>query len=123
MNYNHQLTLGELIYELKKYEPKEEVRFDFGYFEPGAIDSYRGYYEQLAISYREFENARMTVGVLLEMCKNALGNTFTGYKGGDYVMSEDTPLWASNRSDATGTAIVGVTEELDVVIHTAYNGF
>jgi hypothetical protein len=51
--------------------------------------SYRGYYDQLAFEPKEYAR----IGDMLEHAKSALGATFTGYKGGDYVMSELTECW------------------------------
>lgn len=33
---------------------------------------------------------------LLSECKAAMGQVFTGYKGGDYVMGALTPVWVAN---------------------------
>lgn len=51
--------------------------------------SYRGYYDRVA-----FEPVRkpMTVEFMLAAAKGALGKTFRGYKGGDYLMDENTPV-------------------------------
>jgi len=46
-----QLTLGELIDRLKMMPQDEEVRYDFVHFRPTSVDSYRGYYDQLALGY------------------------------------------------------------------------
>ncbi|MGA9772343.1 MAG: hypothetical protein WBV94_25140 [Blastocatellia bacterium] len=103
-----QMKLGELITILKRHEQDKFVRYDFVHFTPDGIDSYRGYYEQLAIGYSQKE---IKVAQLLDLLKQAVGRKFEGYKGGQYAMHENTPLWVSNRSEAGGTAIVGVRDD------------
>lgn len=109
-----QLTLGELIEALKKQEPDKWVRFDFCYFRPSGLHSYRGYYEQLAIDYTE--GLHKTVLDLLNMLQAAVGADFYGYKGGNYRMTEDTPVWVDKPSDVSGTAVVGVRDNGHAVI-------
>jgi hypothetical protein len=119
------LTLGEFIDALQLFETNEEgkdnfVKFDFCYFKPCGICSYRGYYEQLALNYTQ-ERETPTVKSVLEYCKSAIGDTFSGYKGGDYEMDRDTMLWVSNPSEASGTTVCGVSKVgYYVIIHTSY---
>ena len=81
------MTLKELIERLRK-EPKENVlRKGFGH-----SMSYRGDYSQLA--FAPFEN--VTVGKMLEEAEYALGKTYEGYKGGEFVMSEYTDVFIAN---------------------------
>lgn len=125
MNYANtmktQLTLGDLIRLLDRVEkPETEVRFDFARFVPKDLDSYRGYYDQLAMGWHESEKP-VTVAALLVMCRQAVGNTFEGYKGGRYTMRLTTPLWVANWGDCHDTAIVGVLDVgWQVIIETAF---
>ena len=84
---NTQMTLGELIIKLESIDKKIEIE---GIGEP---HSYRGYYEDLAF---EKTNSKITVGELLNIAKECLNQTFTGYKGGDFTMTKTTPIWISN---------------------------
>jgi hypothetical protein len=59
----------------------------------GELDSYRGYYSDLAFEPSE---SGETVASLLNRCQAAMGEVFQGYKGGDYVMGRNTPLWIAN---------------------------
>jgi hypothetical protein len=79
-----QITLGCLIDALKCLPKDKEID---GIGEP---HSYRGYYCDLAF---EKVNAKTTAGDLLNICKSAMGEVFEGYKGGDYMMGRNTPLW------------------------------
>lgn len=80
-----QLTLGGLIDALSAMPPDAQVA-NLG--EPG---SYRGYYSDLYF-------ARVAVGTrpaseLLDIARKCMGEVFQGYKGGDFTMSRNTPLW------------------------------
>ncbi len=78
------MNLGELIDQLKQYNPDTKVRLGFG-----APHSYRGYYDCLA--FEPVENT--TIGEMLEHAESALGETFEGYKGGTYLMDQRTDVW------------------------------
>ena len=78
------MSLGELIKALEAADPNKTVAI--GFHNPM---SYRGYYDQLA-----FEPLRdTTVGAMLKEAREALGQTFTGYKGGEYEMHDYTDVW------------------------------
>jgi len=82
-----QLTLGKLITALASLPQDGQIA---NLREP---HSYRGYYEDLAF---EQEEGTRTVGELLTDCKNAMGQVFHGYKGGDFVMGALTPVWVAS---------------------------
>ena len=107
-----QLNLGQLIFLLERIDPKLTIRFAFGGFIPTSIDSYRGYYEQLAIGYAEpgGERKECTVEELLKLCRDKVGATVSGYKGGDYDVGERTWMWAANWGECHSCAIVDVIE-------------
>ena len=48
---------------------------------------------------------------LIKQLKEAVGKVYTGYKGGDYTMTEDTPLWVANYGETGSTAITGVLDQ------------
>lgn len=112
-----QITLGQLIQLLSHVDPKKEVRFDFARFTPGSLDSYRGYYGQLALSWGEDTK---TAGDLLKECRETVGKVMQGYKGGDFTMHESTPVWVANYGDCHDTALVGVEDSYSVILETAY---
>jgi hypothetical protein len=78
-----QLTLGALIAALEAMPADAQVA---NLRDP---DSYRGYYSDL---YFERHDGTRPAAELLAECKAAMGQVFTGYKGGDYVMGALTPL-------------------------------
>lgn len=101
------MSLGELIAALQRKDQEAEVRLDFAYYRPsGWLHSYRGVYEQLALDYDD--KTEITVGQLVAKLKDAIGKTFHGWKGGEYTMDEDTPVWVDKDRDASSTAIVDV---------------
>jgi hypothetical protein len=83
-----QLTLGELIQLLETEVKKNPQILRVGIGEP---HSYRGFYDQLAFEFK----TDVTVAKMLQEARGALGNTYHGYKGGEYVMNEHTLVWLS----------------------------
>jgi len=79
-----QMTLGDFI-EILEQIPKNK-KID-GLINP---HSYRGYYSDLAF---EKSSNKKTVKETIEMCKKCLGEKFIGYKGGDFYMTKNTPIW------------------------------
>lgn len=89
------MYLHELIEELEKHDPNKRVRN--GFQNP---HSYRGYYDELA-----FEPCfETTVGAMLKAAKQAVGETYQGWKGGDYTMDKWTPVHLAVMG-ATGESI------------------
>lgn len=110
------IELGALISLLEDRARTEPLFFDFCRFAPTNLQSYRGYYEQLAVGFSHEEGN--TVRKFLDECRAAVGKVFTGYKGGDYVMRENTPIWVSNYSETSNTVVVGVEDGEGVTILT-----
>lgn len=92
------MTLGELIGTLERLDPALLI-------DGRDLDSYRGYYDQIAVT-----PGHSTVGAVLERCREALaGETFQGYKGGEYTMDEHTAVWYAEYGHTSGLGVVGVT--------------
>jgi hypothetical protein len=99
-----------------------EVVFDFCGAGPTGINSWRGSYAELAISYEI--DCGMSLGKFLTMLKGANGATFDGYKGGEYRMDRGTPVWVANWSRSGNTGVVGLRDcGYQIVIDTAYCDF
>lgn len=94
-----QMTLGVLIKELTTL-PKETKIVDL--IEP---HSYRGYYSDL--SFEGFGDVVNVATLINKLKTKCLDKTFGGYKGGDFVMDKDTPLWLANYG-CCGLKIVGI---------------
>lgn len=108
--YFEPIGLGELIALLEAVEDKTlPIVFDNGKRWPLYLDSWRGAYDELAIAYSKTE-PRISCRQFLGHLKDAVGKTFQGYKGGDFTMDKNTPLWIANcgESSAWGTNSRGV---------------
>lgn len=102
---NYHLTLGAAIEALEEIAPSTPATLSV-VGTPGRVRSYRGYYSDLAF---EPELSPVTVGEVLSDLKAALGATFEGYKGGDFVMGANTPLWVAEWGSCSDTAVVEIT--------------
>lgn len=102
----YHLTLGGLIDGLKALPADLPVIFSHDGTSPADPCSYRGYYHDLAFASADEPRS---VGDVLSEASNALGKVFEGYKGGDYLMTERTPLWASEYGMASGWAVLGLS--------------
>lgn len=90
------MTLGKLIHALEQLPPGLPVAAGFG-----KPMSYRGDYAELA-----FEPVEHTsIEAMLAYARAALGQTFTGYKGGKYTMDETTPCWLAEYGEGYGEQI------------------
>ena len=118
--YDNQISLGQLIDALGRREDDQKVRFDFGYMHPTGLHSYRGFYEDLAIGHTD-EGEAPTVKEFLTQLREAVGETFHGWKGGSYRMDHDSSLWVDQSSHASGTIVTGIAESSwQTVITTAF---
>lgn len=116
-----QLTLGQFIAKLGKMPASVTVQYDFCNFRPTTFGSYRGYYDHLALGFSY--DGRLTADELYERCRYVVGKSCTGYKGGEFLMTKNTPLWVANYGEAQSTAIVDVLDfDHLVVLETAYHG-
>lgn len=80
------MVLSDLISCLEKVD--QDTVIPFGFNNP---HSYRGSYQHLA-----FEPANdVSVGEMLDGAKRAVGAEYEGWKGGEYVMDEDTEVYLS----------------------------
>lgn len=90
------MYLREVIDYLEACDPATRVPVGLG-----RPCSYRGSYDELA-----FEVARdTTVGAMLESARSALGQTFTGYKGGEFTMDGWSRCWLVADSSECGEGI------------------
>lgn len=86
------LTLGGLTSALAEIDPDLFIYIDN--LAPIGLNSYRGFYDHLAIERGASAGPRH-VGSFLEDLRWADGGTFTGYKGGEYPMNPKSQVWVS----------------------------
>lgn len=103
----YHVTLGELIDELAEQKGWRGVFVDSG-GGVGSFHSYRGHYADLAMAPTPHVG---TVRALRRDAEAALGHTFEGYKGGDFTMGRDAPLWIAADGRAEGLAVVDIVSE------------
>lgn len=129
MKTSRQLTLGELIIKLeaipiKVGDDEQEVRFDFGSFYPNGLMSWRGSYRELAIDYSDKwddNNKPPKLSQFIKELKEAIGKTYEGYKGGDFIMGKTTPIWVAHYGDSGETAVVDILDEdYKIILRTEY---
>lgn len=129
-----QLTLGELILKLEPIVAKQkdretiaEVVFDFEYLFPIKFSSWRGSYDELALTFTSRDDSNKEphkVTEFLELCKQTIGKTFEGWKGGEFTMSKITPVWVANAGNSGNTALIDVVDnDYDVILITGYREY
>ncbi len=122
-----QLTLGKIISRcqviaMNDREEEPTVRFDFEFLVPERLDSWRGSYDELALGFGDGDGPKLSE--FIRMLQGALGKTFYGYKGGDFVMSPTTPVWVANYGNSGNTAVIEVVDNsYEVILMTAYRNY
>ena len=91
------MTLGEIIAALKQ-EPQDKI-LSIGFGRP---HSYRGRYHDLAFEVR----FRVSVAEVLDACQGAIGREFDGWKGGVFLMDEDSECWLAERGSSVDSAAI-----------------
>lgn len=70
---------------------------------------------------KNIEHKEPTIQELLTELKSAIGKEYTGWKGGEFRMDENTPVWVANSGNSGHTAIVDVLDEgWQVILVTEY---
>jgi len=111
----YHLTLGELIdyLEIKVAGLENDLPVVFSddfMLHPCEANSYRGYFTDVAIGTQPGGWTKScSVSSLLTLLSEVIDQDLTGYKGGEFTMGRDTPLWRSNYGKVSSDAIVGVT--------------
>lgn len=121
-----QMKLGEIIDALKALPSDAHLQFDFGGLTPIGLCSYRGDYSDLAVQYSDGASG-CTVGKALEIFESGVMKHFTGWKGGEFLMTRNTIVWVAQNGDTSGTVITKIERDNDrdwlVIIHTEYRDF
>ncbi len=125
--FENVLTLKELITKLEQFDGtlKVIIKNNSEIIEFDSIGSYRGIYKYLAIgdgySDEEFIGhgktfKSNTVADIINLLKECNNNYFTGYKGGDFKMSDNTKMWVSDYGIASELGIVDVVQQDDKIV-------
>lgn len=128
------LRLGEMIYALQaktaSCSPHAKMFFRRrGTTEEYAVDgvdphSYRGYYSDLALELDR--TANMDAAELhgfIAMLEGVKGKTMHGYKGGDYLMHKNVPVWFSAYGSYSGDGFVDVVIDNQEKVVLEYQQF
>ncbi len=110
---DYHVTLGQLIEKLREIDKDTRIVVDVNGFTVESVHSYRGYYEDLGL---RMANIVRRASTLLPLFENAVGETFEGWKGGDFTMHEGTPLWVSESWGDEGRAVIGLKHEDDKLL-------
>lgn len=92
----YHLTLGKLIKYLEPYK-ESDIPLVLSDDHTKTITyphSYRGYYSDLA--YEVVKRDSLNTGLVTDLydrISGSLNSKYTGWKGGEFKMNEDTPLW------------------------------
>ena len=101
------MTIGEVINVLKLAKWDMPVRFAFCGLSPTKVDSWCGIYNEASIGFDE-SSAVTVKGMLHDLEGVVGGKLFSGYRGGQYQYTIDTPLHVDNYGRCTDTIIKSV---------------
>lgn len=109
------MKLGELINKLKTLEQEAEIRIEAGdlIVYPQGFDSYRGYNSELAIGFSGDYGTEIIVKDFLKYCELAVDKSFTGWKGGDFLMTRKTLVHIDNFGNVSNIVINNIVPKLD----------
>jgi hypothetical protein len=88
------MNISEIITELRRFSGETPVTLKYNHVEEnwGDLDSYRGYYSELAV---DSGYTKVDVDHVIQSLEIAVGQTFVGYKGAHFMTSGNTDLyWA-----------------------------
>lgn len=106
------ITLGELIDRLREIHGDGARRRIVSIADapfllsPAEFLSYRGNYTQLALSVTAGDTT--AVEALLRQAEGMVGGLVTGYKGGEYAVNRETPIWLASYGECSNTELTGV---------------
>ena len=78
------MNVKEVLKILNEYPKDKYVSLGFG-----SPHSYRGYYDRLAVEPK----SNVTVQEMINTLRSAVGKYFTGWKGGEFYMDDETTLY------------------------------
>lgn len=102
-----QMTLGDLITVLETLGDSPVYGLN------GAVESYRGWYDRNATEPVEYATPANTLAAFY---RSEVGKPIVGYKGGDYIVSENEPIYYAEWG-LTGPTIIGFEPDDSDVYH------
>ncbi len=96
-----QMTISKLLERLNELDDETLIE---GLSDP---HSYRGYYSDLAL---EPGPEKVAVRELKESVSEVLGTELCGYKGCDFLMAKDTPVWVANYG-CCGQKLIAINDD------------
>lgn len=112
----YHVTVGSAIDTLITMNPDAPVLYADG-AAPGEALSYRGHYSDLAFADETTDT--VTVKLLLDTLLAVWNTELTGYKGGEFLMDRDTPIWRSEYGIASNIAWTDLAvQDHSVIIKT-----
>lgn len=119
------MKIGELKDALRMCQKDADVVFDFCGCIPGFVASWRGSYDEPAISWHNQDGKQTTVADLLQELDLATsGKEYGGWKGGNYRYNDNHELHVDNPGECHDTEILSAEPDgVRVVLHTAARGF
>jgi hypothetical protein len=97
------ITLGEITTILCNFPDSVREAPIWGW---GELVSWRGDYSKLSLTDNGSEPITIEQATLQAL--EAHGATFTGYKGGEYTMGAQTPVWGDNYGEYAGRVVEGI---------------
>jgi len=104
-------TLNDLVNALLQVNPDSPLTFRYFGTPSLRFVSYRGYYQDLAVTSGETDV--VTVNEFIFALHKAVGKTYVGWKGGDFVADFDSPIWVVYDASNVGEFVTEVTVESD----------
>ena len=108
------MSANDIIEKLKEFESTNKlVVIEMNneiYTSDFDADSWRGSYSLPAIGY-SYDNSGVSIETAIDNLNEANGREVTGYKGGEYQLNADDPIFVANYGESNNcTAIIDVVE-------------
>lgn len=108
------MSTKQIIKKLKEFKDSNKLividMLDELFTSEFCVDSWRGSYNLPAIEYTSGEKG-CYIDTAIKNLSEVSGMDVTGYKGGDYVLDEEDPLFVANYGSSNNcTAIVDIIE-------------
>lgn len=100
-----------------------DVMFDFAYFHPSQITSWRGYYAWPALTYERDPRSKHTLEAFIRYLKLIRLEPLVGYKGGSSPLEIADTIHVALPDEAGNTVIAGCVVDEDlrrVILKTDY---